>query len=398
MKVTPVKGTNDYLPKEVEIRDYLQQKILEVYLANGFEHIITPVIEDIENLDKSDGGENLNLIFKIMKRGDKLDKALASGVTSENENVLADMGLRYDLTLPLSRYYANNKDKLTLPMKCIQMDRVYRAERPQKGRLREFIQCDIDIIGSESNDSEIELILTTTKALQAIGMKNFKVKLNDRRLLRAVLMQMGFAENELDSVCITFDKLDKIGMDGVEAELTEKGFAKEAITKFTQFLEKNDFSLDSLKDMLEDSSEIDEIMINPSSKDTVCIDLDSFFDLFAIKNNSNDWIFEKARPLNQEVKVYYREFEPLMKKQAIGGVYSSKNPFKASVNMHFEDHIPYLNVLILPKDTKTVYLGGMMDPEMSCDILLAPETEFKFISQEDEHTMIWKCVNQKFYD
>ena len=252
MKVTPVKGTNDYLPKEVEIRDYLQQKILEVYLANGFEHIITPVIEDIENLDKSDGGENLNLIFKIMKRGDKLDKALASGVTSENENVLADMGLRYDLTLPLSRYYANNKDKLTLPMKCIQMDRVYRAERPQKGRLREFIQCDIDIIGSESNDSEIELILTTTKALQAIGMKNFKVKLNDRRLLRAVLMQMGFAENELDSVCITFDKLDKIGMDGVEAELTEKGFAKEAITKFTQFLEKNDFSLDSLKDMLED--------------------------------------------------------------------------------------------------------------------------------------------------
>ena len=205
MKVTPVKGTNDYLPKEVEIRDYLQQKILEVYLANGFEHIITPVIEDIENLDKSDGGENLNLIFKIMKRGDKLDKALASGVTSENENVLADMGLRYDLTLPLSRYYANNKDKLTLPMKCIQMDRVYRAERPQKGRLREFIQCDIDIIGSESNDSEIELILTTTKALQAIGMKNFKVKLNDRRLLRAVLMQMGFAENELDSVCITFD-------------------------------------------------------------------------------------------------------------------------------------------------------------------------------------------------
>ena len=162
------------------------------------------------------------------------------------------MGLRYDLTLPLSRYYANNKDKLTLPMKCIQMDRVYRAERPQKGRLREFIQCDIDIIGSESNDSEIELILTTTKALQAIGMKNFKVKLNDRRLLRAVLMQMGFAENELDSVCITFDKLDKIGMDGVEAELTEKGFAKEAITKFTQFLEKNDFSLDSLKDMLED--------------------------------------------------------------------------------------------------------------------------------------------------
>ena len=242
MKITSVKGTNDYLPNEVEIRDYLQNKILGVYTANGFEHITTPVIEDIENLDKSDGGENLNLIFKIMKRGDKLDKALASGVTSENENELADIGLRYDLTLPLSRYYANNKDKLTLPMKCIQMDRVYRAERPQKGRLREFMQCDIDIIGSESADSEIELILTTTKALDAIGMKNFKVKVNDRRLLRAVLVQMGFSESDLDSVCITFDKMDKTGMEGVAAELNEKGFAAEAVQNFVEFLTKNDFS------------------------------------------------------------------------------------------------------------------------------------------------------------
>ena len=232
MKITSVKGTNDYLPNEVEIRDYLQERILSVYKENGFEHIITPAIEDIENLDKSDGGENLNLIFKIMKRGDKLDKALASGVTAANENELADMGLRYDLTLPLSRYYANNKDKLTLPMKCIQIDRVYRAERPQKGRLRGFIQCDIDIIGSESTDSEIELILTTTKALDAIGLKNYKVKLNDRRLLRAVLQSFGFAENDLDSVCITFDKMDKIGLMGVVEELTEKGFEKDAVDIF----------------------------------------------------------------------------------------------------------------------------------------------------------------------
>ena len=259
MKVTSVKGTNDYLPNEVEIRDYLQNKILSVYTENGFEHIVTPILEDIENLDKSDGGENLNLIFKIMKRGDKLDKALAKGVTSENENELADMGLRYDLTLPLSRYFANNKDKLTLPMKCIQMDRVYRAERPQKGRLREFIQCDIDIIGSESSDSEVELILTTTKALKAIGLKNFKVKLNDRRLLRAVLMQMGFAEDELDSVCITFDKMDKIGMDGVKAELTQKEFDDAAIEKFVEFLSKNDFSLESLKNMLEDKTPVESL-------------------------------------------------------------------------------------------------------------------------------------------
>ena len=254
MKITSVKGTNDYLPNEVEIRDYLQERILSVYKENGFEHIITPAIEDIENLDKSDGGENLNLIFKIMKRGDKLDKALASGVTAANENELADMGLRYDLTLPLSRYYANNKDKLTLPMKCIQIDRIYRAERPQKGRLREFIQCDIDIIGSESTDSEIELILTTTKALDAIGLKNYKVKLNDRRLLRAVLQSFGFAENDLDSVCITFDKMDKIGLTGVVEELTEKGFAKDAVDNFEKFLSEGDFTLESLKSRLEDKT------------------------------------------------------------------------------------------------------------------------------------------------
>ena len=254
MKITSVKGTNDYLPNEVEIRDYLQERILSVYKENGFEHIITPAIEDIENLDKSDGGENLNLIFKIMKRGDKLDKALASGVTAANENELADMGLRYDLTLPLSRYYANNKDKLTLPMKCIQIDRVYRAERPQKGRLREFIQCDIDIIGSESTDSEIELILTTTKALDAIGLKNYMVKLNDRRLLRAVLQSFGFAENDLDSVCITFDKMDKIGLTGVVEELTEKGFAKDAVDNFEKFLSEGDFTLESLKSRLEDKT------------------------------------------------------------------------------------------------------------------------------------------------
>lgn len=259
MKITTVKGTNDYLPEEVRLRDYLQNQILNTYQDAGFERIMTPAVEDIENLDKSEGGENLNLIFKIMKRGDKLDKALAKGVTSENENELADMGLRYDLTLPLSRYYANNKDKLTLPMKCIQMDRVYRAERPQKGRLREFIQCDIDIIGSDSADSEVELILTTTKALKAIGLKNFKVKLNDRRLLRAVLMQMGFKESELDSVCITFDKMDKIGMDGVKEELTEKEFDNTAIEKFVEFLSKKDFSLSSLKDMLEDKTPVESL-------------------------------------------------------------------------------------------------------------------------------------------
>ena len=171
MKSTPVKGTRDYLPKEVQIRDYLQNVILETYQDAGFERITTPIIEDSVNLDKSEGGENLNLIFKILKRGRKLTSALEQDNVSEKE--LSDMGLRYDLTLPLSRYYANNRNELLSPFKVIQMDRVYRAERPQKGRHREFMQCDIDIIGNASKDAEIELIHTTTKALNRVGITNY---------------------------------------------------------------------------------------------------------------------------------------------------------------------------------------------------------------------------------
>ena len=229
MKITPVKGTNDYLPNEVEIRDYLQNEILKVYVANGFEHITTPIIEDIENLDKSDGGENLNLIFKIMKRGDKLEKAVSSlqenpktGTACENE--IADMGLRYDLTLPLSRYF---------------------------------------IIGSDSTDSEVELILTTTKALKAIGMKNFKVKINDRRLLRSFLQNCGFTEDQLDSVCITFDKMDKVGLDGVKAELTDKGFDAAAIEKFIGFFgsvsSAQEISLESVEAILDDKAPAESV-------------------------------------------------------------------------------------------------------------------------------------------
>lgn len=242
MKTTPVKGTNDYLPSQVRVRDYLQNKILEVYKSAGFERITTPIIEDIENLDKSDGGENLALIFKIMKRGDKLQKALAEGTDP------CDMGLRYDLTLPLTRYYANNRAKLMMPFKVIQTDRVYRAERPQKGRLREFIQCDIDIIGTESRTAELELILTTAKALQAVGMDNFTVKINDRRLLRQLLLNMGFEEESLDSVCIVFDKLDKIGIEGISAEMLEKGFPANAVNSLCAALNEG-ITLDKVKEL-----------------------------------------------------------------------------------------------------------------------------------------------------
>ncbi len=240
MKTTPVKGTADYLPAETAIRDYLQQTIVSTYRSCGFERITTPIIEDIENLDKSDGGENLNLIFKIMKRGEKLDEALASGDPKE----LADMGLRYDLTLPLTRYYANNRAKLASPFKVIQTDRVYRAERPQKGRMREFVQCDIDIIGSSSWTAEVELIGTTAKALHNIGFDNFNIRINDRRLLKAIIMSAGFGEADCDSVCISLDKLDKINADGVSAELIEKGFDPEKVGKLMAAISKTPFTLD----------------------------------------------------------------------------------------------------------------------------------------------------------
>lgn len=246
---------NDYLPKEVRMRQHLQDVIVNTYQSCGFERIMTPIIEDIENLNKSEGGDNLNLIFKIMKRGDKLDKAIAQ----EKYDEIADMGLRYDLTLPLSRYYANNKDKLMTPMKCIQVDRVYRAERPQKGRLREFIQCDIDIIGTTSYTAEVELMNTTAKALLNIGLKNFKIKVNDRQLLRSILMTAGFEEAQLDSVCITFDKLDKIGVEGVKAELEEKGFADEAIANLCKALEVKPFTIEAARELCQDAECIDRM-------------------------------------------------------------------------------------------------------------------------------------------
>lgn len=256
MKATPVKGTRDYLPKETEIRDYLQNIIMETYSSAGFQRITTPIIEDSVNLDKSEGGENLNLIFKILKRGKKLDSALAWEHPTEKE--LADMGLRYDLTLPLSRYYANNRNELLSPFKVIQMDRVYRAERPQKGRLREFMQCDIDIIGNESRDAEIELILTTTKALNRVGLSDYKVKINDRRILSDIFAYAGFSTEDNEKLAIIFDKQDKIGIDGVKAELEENGFNQTCIDKFIALFADGTLTLDSVANVC-DASYVTEL-------------------------------------------------------------------------------------------------------------------------------------------
>ncbi len=250
MKILPLKGTCDYLPAEVALRDYLQSTILSVYRAAGYERISTPAIEDIENIDKSEGGDNLNLIFKILKRGEKLDAALATG----DESALCDMGLRYDLTLPLSRYYANNRQNLLTPAKCIQTDRVWRAERPQKGRLREFVQCDIDILGSSSPSCEVDLITTTARALHAVGMEKFTIHINDRALLAGVLASLGVPDDLRDSVCITLDKLDKIGLDGIRGELTDKALAPEVIDRLCTLFADGTVTLDRAAECLEDKT------------------------------------------------------------------------------------------------------------------------------------------------
>lgn len=234
MKISaqPVRGTKDYLPQEVELRDYIRTKIEETYKLYGFQKINTPVMEDIERLNKSDGGENLSMIFKLLKRGQKLD------LSKENlsEDDLVDSGLRYDLTMPLSRYFANNRQWLNLPFKSIQIDKVFRAERPQKGRLREFYQCDIDIIGDSSSNAEMELIAATTTALKNIGFTDFTVRINDRRLLTDMILSAGFATEEVSSVCIIFDKLDKIGLAGVKEELVAKEYAPEVVEKFIEII------------------------------------------------------------------------------------------------------------------------------------------------------------------
>ncbi len=246
MKTKCVKGTRDFLPREAELRENLRQTIFEIYRSSGYSLITTPAIEDAENLDKSDGGDNLNLIFKILKRGDKLQKALEIG----DEKQLCDLGLRYDLTLPLTRYFAANRNELSLPFKAIQMDRVYRAENPQKGRLREFMQCDIDVIGDPTPDCETELIAVTAKALSALDIGGFTVRVNDRSVLNKMLAELGFPENDLASVCVSFDKLDKIGADGVCAELSEKGFDKAAVDKLSNIINSLPVSLDDITDIV----------------------------------------------------------------------------------------------------------------------------------------------------
>lgn len=212
---TPPKGMRDILPADLELRQQILNTVRGVYTSYGFTEIETPCVEDIKTLTSKQGGDNEKLIFKILKRGEKLENA--------SQDQLSDLGLRYDLTVPLSRYYANNNGNLPNVFKAIQIGNVWRAERPQKGRFRQFVQCDIDIIGEESCMAEMELISATTTALSKLGLSGFTVKINDRKILKGLAQKAGFAEENFDNVFIALDKLDKIGSEGVVNELVAEG-------------------------------------------------------------------------------------------------------------------------------------------------------------------------------
>lgn len=247
----PMTGMKDIMPDEMKVRNYVKRVIEETYLSYGFSQIETPVVENIQNLTSKQGGENEKLIFKILKRGEKLNLE-----TAEAEMDLVDSGLRYDLTVPLVRYYSKNANELPTPFKALQMGNVFRADRPQRGRYRQFMQCDIDILGDATNLAEIELILATSSTLTKLGFKNFEIRINDRRILKAMAEYSGFNAEDFDQVFITLDKMDKIGLDGVKEVLVKDGFSDDAVEKYTSLfseIENESNPIAYLSDKLGDS-------------------------------------------------------------------------------------------------------------------------------------------------
>ncbi|MCM1258970.1 MAG: histidine--tRNA ligase [Roseburia sp.] len=264
----PVTGMKDILPEEMQIRDYVIGVIKETYRSFGFTPIDTPCMENIGNLSSKQGGENEKLIFKVLKRGEKLKLD-----TAQSEADLTDMGLRYDLTLPLARFYSNNANNLPSPFKALQIGSVWRADRPQRGRYRQFTQCDIDILGEASNLAEIELILATTTTLGKLGFKNFEIRINERRILKAMAAYSGFGEEDFDKVCILLDKMDKIGMDKVAEEMEQAGFAKDSVEKYLNLFKEAE-GLDNIQALTKLAQKLDGFL-EPEVKENLQIIIDS---------------------------------------------------------------------------------------------------------------------------
>ncbi len=299
----PVNGMKDIMPQEMEIRDYVTSVIKDTYRSYGFTPIDTPAMENIGNLSGKLGGENEKLIFKVMKRGEKLKIKEA-----ETEEEVVDYGLRYDLTVPLCRFYANHANDLSKPFKALQIGSVWRADRPQRGRYRQFTQCDIDIIGDASNMAEIELILATTTTLGKLGFENFEIRINERRILKSMALKAGFTENSFDEVFIILDKMDKIGIDGVHDELVDKGFDEKVVNSyinlFTILEGKSDVTqaIDCLREELSDT--LDEDVAKSMKEIALAVDnskvakFDLVFDPTLVRGMSyyTGTIFEIAIP------------------------------------------------------------------------------------------------------
>lgn len=296
----PVTGMKDILPKEMQIRDYVIGVIKETYAKFGFCSMETPCVESIENLSSKQGGENEKLIFKILKRGEKLNLE-----TAQTEADLVDGGLRYDLTVPLVRYYSNHASELPSPFKALQMGNVWRADRPQRGRYRQFMQCDIDILGEPSNLAEIELILATTTTLGKLGFKGFQIRINERRILKAMAAYSGFPEESYDSVFITLDKMDKIGLAGVEEELLANGFSGEQVEKYLSLFKGLEEQKDGLSYLAEELGAFLEPEVRTSLQEiiesvsaTKDADFEMVFDPTLVRGMSyyTGTIFEIAMP------------------------------------------------------------------------------------------------------
>ncbi|MCI8992928.1 MAG: histidine--tRNA ligase [Eubacterium sp.] len=296
----PVNGMKDILPEEMEIRDYVQNVIKDTYRSFGFTPIETPCMENISNLSNKQGGENEKLIFKVLKRGEKLKLE-----TAKEEMDLVDFGMRYDLTVPLARYYANHSNELPSPFKALQIGNVWRADRPQRGRYRQFMQCDIDILGEPGNLAEIELILATTTTIGRLGFKNFEIRMNDRRILKAMASYSGFPEEEFDKIFIILDKMDKIGLDGVAGELQKEGYDREAVEKYTTLFagvnEAKDgvsYIADMLSGYLEEKALVSFREIVDAVEATKTADFKLIFDPTLVRGMSyyTGTIFEIAMP------------------------------------------------------------------------------------------------------
>ena len=296
----PVTGMKDILPEEMKIRNYVQNVIKDTYKAFGFTQIETPCVENISNLTNKQGGENEKLIFKILKRGEKLNLE-----TAQTDMDVVDNGLRYDLTVPLVRYYSNNANNLPSPFKALQMGSVWRADRPQRGRYRQFMQCDIDILGDPSNLAEIELILATTTTLGKLGFKNFQIRINERRILKAMAAYSGFPEESYDSVFIILDKMDTMGLEGVKEELIKYEFYEESVNKYVSLFKEIeqqanpiDYLAEKLGDYMEDDVKQWMNEIIESVKATKSSDFEIIFDPTLVRGMSyyTGTIFEIAIP------------------------------------------------------------------------------------------------------